>query len=41
MATFVDRAVAGAAALDGPDEGTWSARLDGDMDNLRAALTTA
>ena len=41
METFVERAVIGGAALDGPDEGLWSARLAGDTDNLRAALATA
>ena len=41
LRTFVDRAVTGGAALDTVDEGEWAARLDTDMDNLRAALMTA
>ncbi len=41
LTTFLDRAVTGGVALDGPDEGIWSTRLHGDMDNMRTALATA
>ncbi len=39
--TYVARAEHGGAALDGRAEGEWVARLDGDLDNLRAAFGAA
>jgi predicted ATPase/tetratricopeptide (TPR) repeat protein len=41
IATYTDMSVAGAQALEGPDEREWARRLNRDMDNVRAALTTA
>ncbi|UDY34552.1 BTAD domain-containing putative transcriptional regulator [Dermatobacter hominis] len=41
LATFVARATKGGEALDTAAEGEWALRLDRDMDNLRAAFTTA
>ena len=41
IATFVGRAERGGAALDGPDESAWSARLDGELGDLRAAVLAA
>ena len=39
--TFTTIAEEGAVGLDGPDEGLWSARLDREIGNLRAAVRTA
>jgi predicted ATPase/DNA-binding SARP family transcriptional activator/tetratricopeptide (TPR) repeat protein len=39
--TFTALAEEAGAGLDGPDEAMWSARLDREMDNLRAAVRTA
>jgi predicted ATPase len=38
---FVDLAERGAAGIDSPDEASWSAALDRDLDNFRAAHLTA
>ena len=40
-ATFASLAEAAELGLDGPDEGSWSARLDRETDNLRGAVRTA
>lgn len=39
--TFVALAEAGEIGLDGPDEAMWSARLDHEIDNMRAAVRSA